>query len=92
MMPATSASPTEEPSGELSKPLTQRFGLDEVGERTLAVDLDHGERFAVPRLQFRVAADVHRLELCSAHLGDDGERPRAEVAIVGVVDDDAAQG
>ena len=92
MMPATSARPAKEPSDGLGQPPAQRFRLDEIGERALAVDLDHRKRFAISRLQGGVAADVHRLELVSADPGDDLERPRAEMAAVGVVDDDAIQG
>src|SRR5262245_65579718 len=35
---------------------------DEVDECPLAVDLDHGQPFAVPRLQIRVARDVDLVE------------------------------
>ena len=91
-MPATSARPTEEPSGGLRQPSPQRLGLHEVGERSLAVDLDDRNRLAIPLLELWLAADVDRLERAAADLSDHLERPRAEVAAVGVVDDDAAQG
>ena len=91
-MPATSARPTEEPSGGLRQPAPQRLGLHEVGERSLAVDLDDRNRLAIPLFELWLAADVDRLERAATDLGDDLERPRAEVAAVGVVDDDPAQG
>jgi hypothetical protein len=69
--------------------------FDEVGERPLAVDLDDRQPLAVPRFQLRDAADVHLLEL-EAELvpgrANDPLRRRAEVAAVGVVEDDAGYG
>jgi hypothetical protein len=74
--------------------LAERLGIDEVGERLLAVDLDHGEQRAVARLELGVPADVDDGEvegdLCSGVM-DDLERTRAEAAVRGVVDGDAAR-
>ena len=92
MMPATSARPTEEPSGGFRQPAPQRLGLHEVGERSLAVDLDDRNRLAISLFEPWIAADVDRLERVATDLGDDLERPSAEVAAVGVVDDDPGQG
>ena len=89
MMPATSARPFGEPSAQ-SPP--QRVRLDEVGEGPLAVDLDHRDRLAVGRLEPGIAPDVDRLELLAADLAHDLERPLAEMAALGVVDPDPAQG
>jgi hypothetical protein len=41
----------------------ERIGLDEVRERSLAVDLDDRKPLAVAGLELRVAADVDLLEL-----------------------------
>ena len=93
MMPATSARPFGEPSARpQSQSPPQCVRLDEVGEGPLAVDLDHRDRLAVGRLELRVASDVDLLEVLAADLAHDLERPLAEVAAVGVVDADAAQG
>jgi hypothetical protein len=73
----------------------QRVGLDEVRERTLAVDLDDGKPLAVARLELRVAADVHFLELEAELVPgrlDDAPRGLAEVTAFGVVEDDARYG
>jgi hypothetical protein len=73
-------------SGE---PCAQAVGRDEVLERRLAVDLDHGKTLAVARLELRSPADVDQLELevdLLAQLEDDLERSRAEAAVVRVVD------
>ena len=73
----------------------QRVGLDEVRERALAVDLDDGQPLAVPRLQLGVAADVDLLELEAELLSgrlDDTPGRGAEVAALGVVEDDADYG
>ena len=91
-MPATSARPTEEPSGGLRQPAPQRLGLHEVGERSLAVDLDDRNRLAIPLFELWLAADVDRLEGAATNLGDDLEGARAQVAALGVVDDDPTQG
>jgi hypothetical protein len=73
----------------------QRIGLDEVREGALAVDLDDGQPLAVARLQLGVAADVDllelELELLSRRL-DDTPRRGAEMAALGVVEDDARYG
>ena len=70
----------------------ERFDLHVVGEAPPAVDLDHGQPLAVGRLEDRVAADVHLLE-GEAELGPQPaqllERALAQVAALGVVDDDA---
>ncbi len=96
MMPATPARPREEPSAHpfarATKPPAQGLRLDEVGEGPLTVDLDHRDRLAIPRFELRVAADVHRLELGPADLCHDLERALAQRTVLGVVDDDAAQG
>ena len=91
-MPATSARPTEEPSGGLRQSAPQRLGLDKVGERSLAVDLDDRNRLAIPRFELWLAADIDRFEVAATDLSDHLERPRAEVAAVRVVDDDPGQG
>jgi hypothetical protein len=88
-MPATSARRPREPSAQ---PLSQRFRLDEVGEGSLAVDLDDGDRLAVGGLERGVAADVHELEIVAADLAHDLERPLAELAAVRPIEDDARQG
>jgi hypothetical protein len=88
-MPAALAKPRRQPSAE---PAAQRLGLDDEGERLHSVDLDHGDRLAKPRLELDVATDVHGLEILPTNLGHDLERPLAEVAALGVVDPDAAQG
>jgi hypothetical protein len=62
--------------------------MDEVREGPLAVDLDDRDRGAVLGLELRVAADVDAREVACADLVDDGERRLAEVAALGVVDDD----
>jgi hypothetical protein len=70
----------------------QGGGVDEVDERALAADLDDGKPLAVTRLELGVAADVDRAQLeaeLRPRLLDDSERPLAQVAALGVVDDDA---
>jgi hypothetical protein len=73
----------------------ERVGLDEVRERALAVDLDDGEPLAVTGFQLRVAADVDLLEL-ELDLGtnclDRTTRGLAQVAALGVVEDDVRYG
>jgi hypothetical protein len=84
----------EEPLGT-AQPRAETLGGDEVLERRLTVDLDHGEALAVERFELRHAADVHQLELEAelvVELFDDLERPRAEAAVGGVVDDDSRYG
>ncbi len=70
----------------------QGVRVDVVDERALPVHLDHGQPFAVARLELRVASDVDLLELegeLVADGPDDGTRALAEVAPGGVVNDDA---
>jgi hypothetical protein len=73
----------------------ERIRRDEVGERALALDLDHREQLAVLGLQLGLSADVDLLEL-EAELGlrrlDDTARRRAQVAALGGVEDDARYG
>ena len=75
--------------------LAQRIGLHEVRERTLAVDLDDGEPLAILRLELGVPADVHLIEV-EPEVGprglDDAPRSRAEMAALGVVEDDSGYG
>lgn len=74
-----------------AEPPPERVLLHEVRERPFAVDLDDRQPLAVARLEDGVAADVDRLEL-EAELRAEGgqlrERPLAEMAALGVVDDD----
>jgi hypothetical protein len=79
----------------LAEPVAQGVGVDEVGERPLAVDLDDGEQRPVARLEARIAVDRHDLELerrPAAHRLDDGERGLTQVAAGRCVDDDAGYG
>ena len=71
------------------------LGLDEVRERALAVDLHDGKPLAVAGLELRVTADVDLLQL-EAELVPrgvhDALRGGAEVAPLGVVEDDVGYG
>jgi hypothetical protein len=70
---------------------TERRRIDVVDEGALAVDLDHGQPLAIPRLQLGVAADVDFAEVEAelvTRLGDDRAGPLAEVAPLRVVEDD----
>ena len=73
----------------------KRLGLDEVRKRTLAVDLDDRKPLPVAGLEPGVAADVDLLQLepelvpCGAY---DALRGGAEVAPLGVVEDDPGYG
>ena len=72
----------------------QPVGVDEVRERPLPVDLDHGEELAVAALELRAPADVDHLELEAdlvAQVADDLERPLAEAAVSSVVDRDPSR-
>ena len=73
----------------------ERFGVDEVRERALPVDLDDRKPFTVPGFQPGVAADVDLL-VVERRLGSNGLKhaPRggAEVATLGLVEDDAGYG
>ena len=69
--------------------------LHVVRERPAAVDLDRREPLAVPSLELGNAGDVDLVEVeleLALQLRDDGARPRAEMAIGRVVDDDARYG
>ena len=69
----------------------ERSPVEVVHEGPLAVDLDDRKPLAVPRLELRVAADVDRLELERAlrpKLCERAQSTLAEVAVLGVVDDD----
>ena len=73
----------------------QRIGLDEVCERPLAVDLHDRKPLAVAGLELRVAADVDLLELepqLVPRRVDDPARRGAQVAPLGVVEDDVGYG
>ena len=66
------------------EPRAQRLRVDEVGERLLAVDLDHGQQLAVATFELGVAADVDDLEIEAdlvANTLDDLERTLAEAAV-----------
>jgi hypothetical protein len=92
-VPAARRGPGREPSGTSLESPSQRVGLHEVGERTLAVDLDHGESAAVRGLELGVAVDLDPLEaVAAADLLDDLERALAEVAAGSRVDDDRRYG
>jgi hypothetical protein len=69
--------------------LPECFGLNEVREGALAVDLDDRDRGTVRRLQLGDAADVDVLEVACAHLIDDLERTLAEVAPLRAVENDS---
>src|SRR5687767_9160131 len=62
---ADCASGLEQAAGEPSRPeaCPKRGRFDEVGERALAVDLDHGKVLAVAGLELGVARDVDEREL-----------------------------
>ena len=73
----------------------QRSGLDEECERALAVDLHDRKPLAVAGLELRVAADVDLLELepqLVPRRVDDPARRGAQVAPLGVVEDDVGYG
>jgi hypothetical protein len=80
---------------QLAHALAERVGIDEVRERSLAVDLDDGKVLAVTRLEHRVAVDLHHVELeaeLRLRLTDDLERRPTEPAALGAVDDDPRYG
>jgi len=69
----------------------ERPGLDVVGADPLAVDLDHGNQLAVARLELGVAVDQDLGELepeLVAKLEELGARPFAEVASLGLVENE----
>jgi hypothetical protein len=69
--------------------------VDEVDERTLAVDLDDGQPLPVPRLELGIAGDVDFLQLDIAvrrHGDECLARALAQVAARRVVEDDLGYG
>ena len=73
----------------------QRFGVNEVGEGALAVDLDDRKPLSVASLELGVARDVDLLELerlVGTRRIQDPPRRRAEMAAGRVVEDDAGYG
>src|SRR5688572_8843873 len=71
----------EEPFASGAQTAAKALGVDEIRERELVVDLDHGKALPVPRLELRPAADVDDLELEAelvVQLPHDLERPCAE--------------
>jgi hypothetical protein len=66
-------------------------GVDEVDERPLAVDLDHGEPLPIAGLELRVAADVDLVEGLAARR-QDAAGPLAERAARSAVEDDSRYG
>ena len=75
--------------------LPQSVHVDEVRERVLPVDLDHGNALAVARLERRVGADVDELEMeaeLRVERRHDLERAPAEAAVRGVEDPDRCYG
>jgi hypothetical protein len=75
----------------LCDPPPERIDVDEVREGLLAVDLDDRQQLPVPRLQLRVARDVHLLEIELDVLPDRSERrprPLAEAARLRRVEND----
>ena len=73
----------------------ERLGLDEVRERALAVDLHHRQPLAIPGLELRIVADVDLVQLETELVPrrvDDTLRGGAEVAPLGVVEDDPRYG
>ena len=75
------------------EPAPESLLVDVIREDLLAVDLDDRDQLAVARLELRVAVDRDLLEL-ELELVAEGphlrERPLAEVAALGVVDDNAS--
>jgi hypothetical protein len=73
----------------------KRTLVDVVHERALALDLDHRQPLAVARLELRIAGDVDLLEVEGMGLPNLCERAPgtlAEVAVLGVVEDDPRYG
>ena len=73
----------------------KRLGLDEVGERALAVDLDDRKPLAIAGLEVGVTADVDLLELEAELLPgrlENTPRGGTEVAPLGVEKGDAGYG
>jgi hypothetical protein len=46
-----------------SEPAAQRLGGNVVDERTLTVDLDHRQPFAIPQLELGIPGNIHFPEL-----------------------------
>ena len=70
----------------------ERLRLDVVGADSFAVDLDHGNQLAVARLELGFAVDQDLGELepeLVAKLEELGTRPFAEVAPLGLVQNDS---
>lgn len=70
---------------------TKRVRLDVVSEGLDAVDLDDGDQLAVPRFELGVPADVDLPQVevqLVVELRERRPRPLAQVAAVGVVEDD----
>ena len=88
-MPAHPLKLRREPSAGSLQALPECFGLHEVREGALAVDLDDRDRSTVGGLQLGDAADVDALEVAGAHLLDDLERTLAEVASLRAVENDS---
>jgi hypothetical protein len=65
--------------------------VDVVHERAFPVDLDDRQPVAIPRLECRVARDVH-LPKRDATVSQHGARPLAEVAAGRVEEDDVRYG
>jgi hypothetical protein len=93
-VPAAKGLPVEEPSRR--ETLRQALRIDEVRERALSVDLDHGKQLAVPPLELLIPCDVDELdlkgELCRrSYVANHLERTVAERAARRVVERDAAR-
>jgi hypothetical protein len=84
-----------EPSAACSDAGSKRLGVDEVRERSLAVDLDDRQELPVPQLELAVATDVDDLEI-EVELGLDAahdlEGALAQLAVGGAVELDGLYG
>jgi hypothetical protein len=67
----------------------QRRRIDEVHEGTLAVDLDDREPLSIPRFERCVACDVDLVEARSELGSQHAARLLAQMATLGVEEDDA---
>lgn len=79
----------------MGEPSSQRFGIHEVRERPLPVDLHDGQVLSVPRLELWLATDVDELELEPELVLDaahDLERTHAEVTVGSVKERDSSYG
>jgi hypothetical protein len=73
---------------------TEGVLVDVVDEGPLALDLDHRQELAVAALELWIAPDVHLDELelqLAAKPAQRPARPLAEMAALGVVEDDLRQ-